>query len=117
VSTAPISLKKVEVRRGLVWLLRSCQISKGIRFLTTVQSGPPILDQETQCSLRQVEYYDAVPVAGGIVWDRTARHIADLIKANASDQNMPQGAREKWVWLQEYWNHAVARFGILPTAT
>ena len=55
-------------------------------------------------TLRQVEYYDAVPIAGGIVWDRTARHIADLIKANANDQGMPQGARKKWVWLQHYWD-------------
>lgn len=68
-------------------------------------------------TLRQVEYYDAVPISGGIVWDRTARHMADLIKANASNHDMPEGARKKWIWLQEYWNHAVARFGILPTAT
>ncbi|MGL4261594.1 MULTISPECIES: hypothetical protein [unclassified Afipia] len=79
---------------------------------TDPQSGVPMLH-----TLRQVEYYDAVPIAGGIVWDRTARHIADLIKANASDQDMPESARRKWIWLQAYWNLAVARFGILPTAT
>ena len=81
-------------------------------WTTDPGSGVPMLH-----TLRQVEYYDAVPISGGIVWDRTARHMADLIKANASNHDMPEGARKKWIWLQEYWNHAVARFGILPTAT
>jgi hypothetical protein len=80
-------------------------------WTTDPGSGDPILH-----TLRQVEYYDAVPISGGIVWDRMARHIADLIKANASDQDMREGPRKKWLWLQEYWNRAVARFGILPTA-
>lgn len=79
---------------------------------TDPESGVPMLH-----TLRQVEHYDAVPIAGGIVWDRTARRIADLIKANASDHDMPESARKKWIWLQGYWNRAVARFGILPTAT
>jgi hypothetical protein len=81
-------------------------------WMTDLRSGDPMLH-----TLRQVEYYDAVPRSGGIVWDRTARHIAHLIKANAGDPDLPEGARIKWIWLQEYWNHAVARFGILPTAT
>jgi hypothetical protein len=81
-------------------------------WTTDLRSGEPMLH-----TLRQIEYYDAVPRAGGIVWDRTARDIADLIKANAGDRDLPNGARIKWIWLQEYWNHAVARFGILPTAT
>jgi hypothetical protein len=55
-------------------------------WTTDPESGVPMLH-----TLRQVEYYDAVPISGGIVWDRTARHIADLIKANASDHNMPEG--------------------------
>jgi len=80
-------------------------------WTTDPQSEEPILN-----TLRQVEYYDAVPRAGGIVWDRTARHIAELIKANAEDDAMAEGARKKWTWLQAYWNRAVARFSILPTA-
>jgi hypothetical protein len=75
-------------------------------------SGSPILH-----TLRQVEHYDAIPRAGGIVWDRTARHIAEVISVNAADGVLPEGPRAKWVWLQGYWNHAVARFGILPIAS
>ena len=57
-----------------------------------------------------------MPRSGGIVWDRTAAHIAGLIKANANNDALPSGARLKWVWLQTYWNRAVARLAILPTA-
>jgi hypothetical protein len=80
-------------------------------WTTDPQSEEPILN-----TLRQVEYYDAVPRAGGIVWDRTAQHIAGLIKANAEDEALAEGARKKWTWLQAYWNRAVARLSILPTA-
>jgi len=66
-------------------------------WMADLRSGDPMLH-----TLRQVEYYDAVPRSGGIVWDRTARHIAHLIKANAGDPDLPEGARIKWIWLQEY---------------
>jgi hypothetical protein len=74
-------------------------------------SGEPMLH-----TLRQVEYYDALPRAGGIVWDRTARHIAEVISANVAVGVLGDGPRSKWVWLQEYWNRAVTRFGILPAS-
>lgn len=92
--------------------LTSYSLFNGAAFWTDdLASGDPILH-----TLRQVEYYDAVPRAGGIVWDRTARHIADLISANANDEGLPDGPRKKWAWLRDYWNRAVARYGILPAA-
>jgi hypothetical protein len=75
-------------------------------------SGEPMLH-----TLKQVEYYDAVPRLGGIIWDRHARHIAEVIAANAAAGALPEGPRSKWLWLQGYWNQAVGRFGILPKSS
>ena len=64
--------------------------------------------------LNQIEAYDAVPRVGGIVWDRTAASIAEKIRLNLEDAEQPTEVRAKYLWLKEYWNHAVARLNLLP---
>jgi hypothetical protein len=64
--------------------------------------------------LCEIEGYDAIPRAGGIVWDRTAASIAEKIRLNVEAANQPTEVRAKYVWLKEYWNRAVARMNILP---
>lgn len=75
------------------------------------QTGEPMLH-----FLREIEGYDAVPRAGGIVWDRTAAGIAEKIRLNVEYADQPTEVRAKYVWLREYWNRAVARMSILPQA-
>jgi hypothetical protein len=72
------------------------------------RSGQPMLH-----FLREIECYDAKLVPGGISWNRHAADIAQIIRIY-SNADRPHDVREKYVWLGEYWNRAVARMGILP---
>jgi hypothetical protein len=63
--------------------------------------------------LREIEGYDAKPVAGGIVWDRHAADIAEIIRLHLSS-DQPDEIRRKYAWLAEYWNRVVAVRDILP---
>jgi hypothetical protein len=42
-------------------------------------------------------------VAGGIVWERHAAEIAEMIRLHLSP-DQPDEIRRKYVWLAEYWN-------------
>lgn len=64
--------------------------------------------------LNEIEGYDAVHRAGGLVWGRTASSIAEKIRLNVECADQPTEVRAKYVWLKEYWNRAVARMAILP---
>jgi hypothetical protein len=86
---------------------RSAQLS-GAVVTEDHQTGEPMLH-----FLREIEGYDAIPRAGGIVWDRTAASVAEKIRLNV-DADQPEEVRAKYVWLKEYWNGAVARMNILP---
>lgn len=62
------------------------------------------------------EAYDAVPRAGGMVLDESARWIAGVIGARAEDMANPADVRAKWRWMREYWNTSVGVRGILASA-
>jgi hypothetical protein len=71
-------------------------------------SGEPMLHV-----LREIEGYDAKPLAGGIRWERHAAEIAEIIKLRSSP-NQPEEVRRKYVWLAEYWNRVVSKRNVLP---
>jgi hypothetical protein len=62
---------------------------------------------------REIEGFDANPVAGGIRWERHAAEIAEIIGQHLSPSE-PEEIRQKYVWLAEYWNRVVAVRDILP---
>jgi hypothetical protein len=62
---------------------------------------------------REIEGFDAKPVAGGIRWERHAAEIAEIIRLHSSP-DQPEEIRQKYVWLAEYWNKVVAVRNILP---
>lgn len=67
-------------------------------------------------TLAEFEHYDHVPYVGRAVLDEPSRAIASLI---ASQCNMPhpRAVLAKWLWLEQYWNSAVSKKGILPKTT
>jgi hypothetical protein len=87
---------------------RSAMLSSWSFVTQESRSGEPMLH-----FLREIEAYDAKPVPGGIVWNRHAANIAQIIKVYSSP-DQPEAVREKYVWLKEYWNRAVSRMNILP---
>jgi hypothetical protein len=62
---------------------------------------------------REIEAFDAKPVAGGIRWERHAAEIAEIIRLRSSP-DQPEEVRRKHVWLAAYWNRVVAVRNILP---
>ena len=63
--------------------------------------------------LREIEGYDAKPVAGGIRWERHAADISEIIRLH-SGPNQPDEVRRKYAWFAGYWNRVVAKRNILP---
>lgn len=87
---------------------RSANLSNSGLVAQDHVSGEPMLHV-----LREIEGYDGKPVAGGIVWERHAAEIAEMIRLHLSP-DQPDEIRRKYVWLAEYWNRVVSKRNVLP---
>jgi hypothetical protein len=100
---------RIAIDRDVVLDIQRCANLSNSGFVAQDQiSGEPMVHV-----LREIEGYDAKPIAGGIVWDRHASDIAEIIRLHTSP-TQPDEIRRKYVWLAEYWNRVVSKRNVLP---